>query len=107
MIVGKSSKSRPVSTSLGWQMTTWMPCLTCLAYQASLFGAHVGTQDRRADAFAGENLLQPCRGIVLLRVDREYLAAPPLRQFSLELFDQSSFFGIERVLRKILGFRNH
>ena len=39
-IVGKSTRSNPVCTSLGWQINTSTPCLTLSATHASLrFGA--------------------------------------------------------------------
>src|SRR3984957_13835806 len=108
MMVGKSSRSRPVSTSLGWQITTWTPSLTCRAYHASLLRSiHARAQHCRAEPFVTQDSLKPGCNVVLLRVHGKDLTPPSFRQFVLNLLDQSPFFGIDVVLGKVARFCNN
>jgi len=43
----------------------------------------------------------------LLRVHRKDLAAAPFREFVLDLFDESAFFGIQPVFGKVTGVRDN
>src|SRR5881394_126128 len=63
-----------------------LPCVPHFA----LRGIHIGAQDRRADSFITQNPLQAGSNIVLARVNGKDLAASALRQFLLDLFDQSA-----------------
>src|SRR5882672_3059524 len=101
MMVGKSSKSRPVSTSLGWQMTTCTPSLICLAYHASLFEVSTFPQNGCADAFIAQDSLQPGSDIVFPRIYRKDLASASFGELLLDFLQESSFLGIAGVFGKI------
>src|SRR6266550_415464 len=82
-------------------MTTWMPFLICLAYQASRFD--VSTLARRTAVRMPSLPRMRCRRAVTscLCVDRENLAASTFRKFYFYLFDEPALFRIDMVLRQI------
>jgi len=101
MMVGKSSKSRPVSTSLGWQMTTCTPvfdlsCVPCFSFR----GINTRPQNGCADTYIAQDSFEPGSDIMLPRVYRKDLASASFGQLLLDLLQQSSFLGIEGVFRK-------
>src|SRR5260370_34446995 len=67
---------------------------------------HTRPQDCRTDSFIAENPLKPCRDVVLLCVHGKHLTATPFGKFLFDLLDQSAFFGMQALFRKISGFGN-
>src|SRR5437667_12762632 len=87
-------------------MTTWMPFLICLAYQASRFD--VSTLARRTAVRMPSLPRMRCRRAVTscLCVDRENLAAPTFRKFYFYLFDEPAISRVDMVLRQTARLRD-
>jgi hypothetical protein len=90
MMVGTSNKSRPVSTSLGWQITTCNYLHTVFDLSGvpgfALGGIDTRPQNSGANSLIAQDSLKPGRNIVFLRVHREDLTPITKRtlRFSLE-----------------------
>src|SRR5580698_8642189 len=70
-------------------------------------GVHARPQNCGANSFLRQNSLEMRRDVMLLRVDREHLTSPSFGQFFSDIFDELPFFGMEMLLGKIVGIRNH
>src|SRR5664279_4141213 len=104
-MVGNSSRSSPVSTSLGWQMTTSMPRLSCSRYQASRLW--VGTLARSTPArtpSARSSFSSRAVTSVFVGIDGKHLALAAAFELPLNLLDESSFLGIDLALIQIFRF---
>src|ERR1700722_4938150 len=77
-----------------------VPCL-------ALGGINARSQNGSVDSLVAQNSLQSGCDVVLLRVHGKDLASPSFRQFLLDLLDQFAFFGMDTILGKVAGLRNH
>src|ERR1035438_7195519 len=67
-------------------------------------GGHAGPEHAGANPLRSQQLLQPCRYVVLVGVDGEDLAFTSTFELPLDLLDESSFLGIDLALIQILRF---
>src|SRR5271165_1785262 len=67
---------------------------------------HAGPEYAGANPLGSQQLLQPCRHVVLVGVDGKDLAFAAAGKLSLDFLDESSLFRINLALIQILGFRD-
>src|SRR6267154_6290887 len=72
----------------------------------ALASVHTRAQHCSAEPFVTQDSLQPDCNVVLLGIHGKDLTPPSLRQLSPDLFDQSAFFGINAVFRKLARICN-
>src|SRR5271165_2086967 len=71
------------------------PALQLLAVPGlTLMSGDAGPEHAGANPLGPQQLLQPCRHVVLVGVDSEHLALAPTGKLRLDFPDESSLFGI-------------
>src|ERR1019366_6702294 len=81
------------------------PALQLLAVPGLPFmGGHAGAEHTGANPLGSQQLLQPCRYVVLVGVDGKDLAFTSTVELPLDLLNESSFLGINLALIQILRF---
>src|SRR5271166_4581067 len=72
----------------------------------ALMSGHAGPEHAGANPLGSQQLLQPCRYVVLVGVDGKDLAFAATGQLSLDFSDESSLFRINLALIQVLRFRD-